>query len=322
MLLFIFIMVRFTSVSGLALALVPGIQAHTLPLLRGMSQLTQRDLAKGTLLDNFDALTADPSRIPPIVKGTGTKWEPGRYPQNCYDKAREALSDTDARPKCQLQDLEVYDVTYEDCPSGRDPWIICRCSNSELSLQDTIDGMGTVPPGARSNVLHVVTMNGFGSGGGYSDGNSIFCGGAPAKTWFSHEAMHCNDRDGFAFSNGEDFNNAINADSCVPDAYANNNPTEDFAQVGTYLNYNINGHAIDYTGKDAGCMGNQLNSAQAYLAERLDRNGVCFNAPGTDGIVNGKRDTRRDIVERDPNAPYEKLLPHTAYGHSEFFPSH
>ncbi|KAJ4355858.1 uncharacterized protein N0V89_003879 [Didymosphaeria variabile] len=273
-------MVRFSSAAGVALALATSTRAHTVPLSHGMSQLSQRDLAKTPLLDNFDALTADPSRIPPIVKGTATKWDAGRYPQNCYDKAREAISDDDARPKCQLGDLEIYDVTYEDCPSGRDPWVLCRCANAELSLQDTIDG-------------------------------------SPQKTWFSHESMHCNDRDGFAFSNGDVFNNAINADSCVPDGYANNNPTEDFAQVGTYLNYDINGHAIDYTGKDASCMNNQLNAARDYLAERLDKNGACFNAPGTDGIANGKRST--SIVERDPNSSYEKLLPHTPYAHGEFF---
>ncbi|KAF1970722.1 hypothetical protein BU23DRAFT_556448 [Bimuria novae-zelandiae CBS 107.79] len=153
-----------------------------------MSQLTQWDLAKTALLDNFDALTADPSRIPPIVKGTATRWEAGKYPQNCYDKAREAISDEDARPKCELRDLEIYDVTYEDCPSGRDPWDLCRCSNAELSLQDTIDGMGTVPPGARSYVLHIITMNGFGGGGGYSDSNSIFCGGLRPKPGFPTKA--------------------------------------------------------------------------------------------------------------------------------------
>ncbi|KAF9737559.1 hypothetical protein PMIN06_011650 [Paraphaeosphaeria minitans] len=310
-------MVRFTSATGVALALATSTRAFTLPLSHGMSQLSQRDLDKTPLLDNFDALTADSSRIPPIKQGYSSKWDAGRYPQNCFDKAREAISDTDARPKCQIQDLEVYDVTYDDCPSGRDPWILCRCANAELTVDEAINGLGTVPPGARSNVLHMVTMNGFGGGGGYSDGNSIFCGGAPSTTWFSHESMHCNDRDGFAFSNGDVFNNAINADSCVPDSYAANNPTEDFAQIGTYLNYDINGHAIDYTGKDASCMANQLNAARAYLGDRLDEGGACFNAPGTDGTTNGKRGT--NIVEVDPSSEYESLLPHTPYTHGEFF---
>lgn len=312
-------MVRFTSLTGAALALAPAIHAHTLPLMHGMSLIARDGLGKTALLPNFDALTEDPSRIPPIVKGTAKKWDAGRYPKNCYDKAREAISDSDARPKCQLRDLEIYDVTYEDCPADqREPWVVCRCVNAELSLQEVIDGMGTVPPGARSNVLHIVTMNGFGGGGGYSDGNSIFCGGAPSKTWFSHESMHCNDRDGFAFSNGKEFNEAIEKDSCVPDDYANNNPTEDFAQIGTYLNYDNNGHVIDYTGKDATCMGNQLNAARAYLAERLDPKGKCFNAPGKDDIVDGKPDARRDIVERDANSEYDSLLPHTPYTHTFF----
>jgi len=310
-------MVRFTVVSGVALMLAPSIHAH--PHGNGQS-LSQRDLDKTPLLDNFDALTAEDSRIPPIVKGTAKKWDAGKYPQNCFDKAREAINDSDARPKCELRDLEIYDVTYEDCPSGREPWIICRCSNSELSLQDTVDGMGTLPPGARSNVLHVVTMNGFGGGGGYSDGNSIFAGGHPQKTWFSHEGMHCNDRDGFAFSNGDVFKNAIAADSCVPDGYAKNNPTEDFAQIGTYLNYDINGHKIDYTGKDAACMNNQLNAAREYLGDRLDRGAKCFPAPGSDGTTTGKRDTKRNIVEADPNSKFESLLPHTPYtSPSSFF---
>jgi hypothetical protein len=300
-------MVHFTTVLGVASVLVPSIWAHP----HG-SSLVERDLAKTALLDNFDALDAEADRKPPVVQGTATKWATGKYPQNCYDKAREAISDSDARPKCELRDLEIYDVTYEDC-SGRDPWIVCRCSNAELSLQETVDGMGTLPPGARSNVLHIITMNGFGGGGGYSDGNSIFCGGHPSNTWFSHESMHCNDRDGFAFSNGDIWNQAIAADTCVPDSYSNNNPTEDFAQVGTYLNYDINGHTIDYTGKDASCMSHQLDAARTYLGDRLDKGTQCFNAPGTDGTVSGKRDGKRGVVEQDPEEGFAELLPHTPY---------
>ena len=308
-------MISSTIIFGLT-GLIISTEAHAVP---SRPSLHGRNLNKAAMLSDFAALTAQPDRIPPSVKGIATQWAQGRYPQNCYDKAREAISGTDLRPKCQLHDLEVYDVTYEDCSTGRDPWIMCRCSNAELSIQETIDGMGTVPTGARSNVLHVVTMNGFGGGGGYSDWNSIFCGGHPDTTWFSHESMHCNDRvmgQSGAFSNGQTWADAIAKDSCVPDTYSDNNPTEDFAQVGTYLNYQLNGHNVDYTGKSATCFDNQLDAAKSFMGPLMQPNGTCFNAPGKDGTFNGtSKRSSYNIVEADPEADFEELLPHIPYTH-------
>ncbi len=302
----------FLSLAGF---LAAGIRANAIP---SRQTLCQRNLEKPALLSNFDLLTAESDRIPPSVKGTATKWTTGKYPRNCYDKAREVIGDSSKLPKCQFRDLEVYDVKYNDCLTGRDPWVVCRCANAELSLEEIIEGMGTVPTGARSNVLHIVTMNAFGGGGGYSDWNSIYCGGQPQQTWFSHESMHCNDRvmgNSGGYSNSKTWAKAIAKDSCVPDSYSNNNPTEDFAQVGTFLNYQLNGHKVNYTGNSTACFSNQLQAVKDFMGPLMKPHGKCFNAPGMDGTVNSKR-SEHDIVEADPESDFEDLLPHYPYTHA------
>jgi len=170
---------------------------------------------------------------------------------------------------------------------------------------------GTVPPGVRSNVHQVIMMNGYGGGGGYAVGWSIFGGGDTSETFFSHEAMHNNDP---GFSDGPNFSAAIAADTCVPDNYSNNNNVEDFAQVATYLHFDKNGRRIsDYTGRNPTCMTNQLNAARNWLGDRLNIGPyACHLAAEDDGIVTAKK-VDQDIIEQDPESSFGELLPHTPY---------
>jgi hypothetical protein len=303
-------MVRTATVLCVASAVLPTIQALSIDLTR--LSLFRRD--KPAHLPNFDLLTAEPDRIPPAPKSTTKRWDAGSYPQTCYDIAREAISSTDSRPKCEIRDLEVYDVTYEGCDA--DPWIMCRCSNAEHSLQEMVDGMGTVPHGVRSMVSHVINMNGFGGGGGGSSNDRISYGGRPAQTFFSHESMHSNDK---GFSISQEYQVAYDADSCVPDDYANASPAENFAQLGTWLNFGINGKPIDpYTGKDASCMKNLLEASQKWLGDKLPlATTKCAPRPANDENVQAKRSARDVIVKRDPMKRFkrEEMLPHVPYQH-------
>ncbi|KAF2706544.1 hypothetical protein K504DRAFT_492964 [Pleomassaria siparia CBS 279.74] len=300
-------MVRTAVALEFAVLLLPAI--HAVSIDRTKFSLFRRD--KTTHLPNLNILTAEPDRIPPAAKSTTRRWDAGLYPQSCYDKAREAINDSDARPKCQLRDLEVYDVTYEGCDA--DPWIMCRCVNAEHSLQEMVDGMGTVPHGIRSMVSHVVNMNGFGGGGGGSNNDRIYYGGRPEETFFSHESMHSNDK---GFSISEEYQKAYDADSCVPDDYANASPAENFAQLGTWLNFGINGKEIDpYVGTSASCMTNQLQAAQKWLGDKLPlATTKCAPRPANDANVAAKRKAR-EVVKADPVADFESLLPHVPYDH-------
>lgn len=301
-------MVRTAAVLGLASLLLPTIEALSIDLAK--LSLFRRD--KTALLPNFDLLTAEPDRVPPAAKSTTRRWEAGQYPQSCHDKAREEISETNKDPKCQLRDLEVYDVFYEGCDA--DPWVMCRCVNAEHSLQEMVDGMGTVPHGVRSMVAHVVNMNGFGGGGGGSSNDRIYYGGRPEETFFSHESMHSNDK---GFSISEDYQKAYDADTCVPDDYSNASPAENFAQLGTWLNFGINGKEIDpYTGKDASCMKNQLEAAQKWLGDKLPlATTKCAPRPANDANVSGTVKAR-DVVRADPAVGFESLLPHVPYQRS------
>ena len=302
-------MVRKQAIIGLASVLLPTIEALSIDLSK--LSLFRRD--KPAHLPNFDLLTAKPDRIPPVAKSKTSKWKPGLYPQSCYNHAREAISSTDKRPKCALRDLEVYDVAYEGC--NQPPWVFCRCSNAEHTLQQMVDGMGTVPHALRSRVSHVSNMNGYGGGGGGSSNDRIYYGGRPAQTFFSHEVMHSNDR---GFSISKEYKAAYDKDTCVPDNYANASPAENFAQLGTWLNWNINGKKVDpYVGKSSDCMKNQLKAVQKWLGDALPlATSKCVPRPANDKNVAAKR--KAGLIEADPNVDFPSLLPPTTYD-SPFF---
>ncbi|KAF2708702.1 hypothetical protein K504DRAFT_363205, partial [Pleomassaria siparia CBS 279.74] len=126
---------------------------------------------------------------------------------------------------CPIENLEVYTVTYSDCPTR--PWTICRCSDAQVSRETYATDFGRVPPGIRSRVVHsLIISESTGSAG--SNNDRILFRGPVGPAVYLHESMHSADS---GFPDTTAFTDAYNADTCVPDNYANASPAEDFAQL-------------------------------------------------------------------------------------------
>lgn len=152
-----------------------------------------------------------------------------------------------------------------------------------------VNAFGRVPPGVRSHVVHIFVVDGSRPDGtisksGGSNNDRFVIRGPIDDAAFAHEAFHSVDA---GFSAGDNFTNAYNIDSCVPDNYANSSPAEDFAQLGVWLDYETNGIPIsDYIEKDQSCMVAQLTLVRKYAHQFLDLDeSVCFDRRPNDQNV-------------------------------------
>jgi hypothetical protein len=127
-----------------------------------------------------------------------------------------------------------------------------------------IDTMGKVPYAIRRNNKAMISATVDTCGGAGSSGDvSFYCGKDMHVSVFIHESAHSFDK---GKSDSEEWRNAVAKDSCVPDAYANTNYVENFAQV-VVLWVHLVGKEQD---KDLGgtqfaCMKNQLRLMAKYL---------------------------------------------------------
>lgn len=137
-----------------------------------------------------------------------------------------ALSDNG----CEEKDVEAREVTYGDCET---PWIICRCANANLSMDDLMLKFGFVPPGIRSYVGGMLAVFDPSASAGTSGDFIVFRSNCSTPV-FIHESAHSLDQG----TNGSDeWRDAIAKSDCVPDDYANTNEAEDFAQVTVVHSY-------------------------------------------------------------------------------------
>ncbi|KAH8886627.1 hypothetical protein GQ53DRAFT_844854 [Thozetella sp. PMI_491] len=222
------------------------------------------------LLKDFSGFTG--ANQPAIPTYTYVKWDAGLYPEFCYDAAN-----------CDIADLEVYNVTYSDC-AGYDPWTVCRCSDAQLSTTSMLDKFGQIPPGVRSYVVHMITVSATQCSGGSNNDRFQISGNCTDREYM-HESMHSVDQ---GFHDSITFSTAYNADTCVPDNYALSNWAEDFAQVGVWMSYNINGHQdmAAYLGVNASCMDNQYAAIKTYAGTKIDQStSVCSTRRPNDGNV-------------------------------------
>ena len=157
---------------------------------------------KRAFLADFGALDASADRIPPTVSSTVNVWAKGQYPRFCYDTARSQRGGGNTNVNCAINNLEVYTVTYSDCPSR--PWVLCRCSDSNLSRQQYVNDFGRLPPGIRSRVVHALSIQDSGTSAGSSNDRILFRG-AVKPAVHVHEAMHSVDQ---GLSRSSTFTNA------------------------------------------------------------------------------------------------------------------
>lgn len=150
----------------------------------------------------------------------------------------------------------VQNVEYPD-----QIMLLCICPNAVMTADYMIDMMSKVPSIIRRNVLAMVSATQGTCGGAASSGDVInFCDQNMAVSVFIHEAAHSFDK---GKSGSDEWHNAVAQDSCVPDAYANSNYAEDFAQVAVVWSSLIG----KTPGAEYACMDDQLQLMNNYTDE-------------------------------------------------------
>ncbi len=178
---------------------------------------------------------------------------------------RRSVSDEADKGLCSCngaQPQSVRAITYHNSPNQK--LVLCICPNPVMSSQYMTETMGKVPYAIRRNNVAMVsaTVNTCG-GAGSSNDISFYCDKAMDVTVFIHESAHSFDK---GKSSSQEWQNAIAKDSCVPDAYANTNYVEDFAQV-VVVWVHLVGKKLDknFGGTQYACMKNQLQQMAKYL---------------------------------------------------------
>ncbi|KAL4881635.1 hypothetical protein BJY04DRAFT_218079 [Aspergillus karnatakaensis] len=193
--------------------------------------LARAQLDKPALTSDLDyLLEGNVANLPSNGGPSWNKWEAGLIPADCKSIAEgEGLNATD---------FEVWDIFYDDCEDG---WTYCRHKDSADPIETLVDTFGRVPARMRSWVRHVLTIPGD-NWAFNSNGNIAFSGTTSSNLDVAlHETGHSLDLLGAyvdgALSSTQEWEDAYNADSHVPDEYARSNQVENVAQntvVGIY----------------------------------------------------------------------------------------
>lgn len=129
----------------------------------------------------------------PEVSDRMTRWEEaGRLPEACY---QAIAGDGYVAPGCDLAEVEVYDIKYDDC---EDPWTICRCPNGDRDVERLVTDLGQLPVAARSYVRNVVMSDHMMVDGQssleaialYEEGDIVIYGNWSSVGLFVHETTH------------------------------------------------------------------------------------------------------------------------------------
>ena len=178
---------------------------------------------------------------------------------------RSSVADEADKSLCSCNGAEpqsVRAIKYHNSPKQK--LVLCVCPNPVMTSRYMIDIMGKVPYAIRINDIAMVsaTVNTCG-GAGSSNDISFYCDKAMHVTVFIHESAHSFDK---GKSSSVDWHNAVAKDTCVPDAYANSNYAEDFAQV-VVVWVHLVGKKLDKNlgGAQYACMKNQLQLMSKYL---------------------------------------------------------
>ncbi|KAH8914265.1 hypothetical protein BT69DRAFT_1290483 [Atractiella rhizophila] len=183
-------------------------------------------------------------------------------PSQCASYA--ASKHDDGSAYCAAASMQAVNVTFPDCSLA---YTVCYCNEAKgihMSLNDVLVQLGRTPTTLRDYTRFFLSFPDTGNHAvTWLPANDILVFGDESSeaglTVFIHEQGHTVDQ---SFSTSSTFKNAIAADTCVPDAYANNNEVEDFAQVTVMSLYNDLFNAYP-SGPSVSCMQNQLNAYQS-----------------------------------------------------------
>lgn len=162
---------------------------------------------------------------------------PDAIPRYCYDNVKG--SDLDPN------DVEVFDVTYDDCFAA---WIMCRHKDAPWSIDRLAESFGRLPVRAREHVANVLLLpNPGGTYASTSGGGVLLKGDVDLGTLY-HEVGHAVDancpfpgKDGSPDSSRTRvWLDAFHKDGWVPDPQSNTGMPEDFTQVYLHALYDVN----------------------------------------------------------------------------------
>ncbi|KAF3932656.1 hypothetical protein ABW19_dt0201483 [Dactylella cylindrospora] len=217
------------------------------------------------------------------------RWGEGWIPQGCKDRflSKNLLA----------SDAEVFNVKYSDCDRA---WTFCRHNTAELSIEQMADSFGRMPVHMRSLVRHAIALpqNGCSAQAFTDRGDIVMFGPCTGVTVWLHETGHQLDsrlKPAERFSGTQEWLEALGADTCVPDSYANTNTVEDFAQVTVVSQYNTL-LGFKPTEKYPGCLDHRHGLLEHnFRALYLEYGGSCSSRPADSEIVSTAT-TKREVM--------------------------
>lgn len=160
-------------------------------------RLLKRALNKPVVQPNFYDTKLDTAlqNLLAPADHTISQWTNNLIPATCKDRVESRKYNG---TQLSASDVEVFNVTYDDCDGEGDrPWVFCRHKDAEAS-QDTLAEMfGRLPVRMRSYLKHLVAVPGVASAS-TSDSTVVIVGGAVLKiTVYGHEIGHILDSHAF-----------------------------------------------------------------------------------------------------------------------------
>lgn len=207
-----------------------------------------------------------------VEGGSWKAWDAGWIPKDCKSIAEDA--------EFAATDIIPFDISYPDCPD--DPWVFCRHKDSPMSEDTIVDIWGKVPVRMRSFVRHMVFLPGDASAG--SSGDNVQMNGDLGITVFIHENAHSLDPHAFdpelgdPFSDGQTWLDAYDADSAVPDSYAQSSQQENFAQQAVVAIFdNVVPDGLGTVQPNWQAIFNQYDTLRTNIGDTIVPGGECAN---------------------------------------------
>ncbi|OAX79723.1 hypothetical protein ACJ72_05951 [Emergomyces africanus] len=241
--------------------------------------------------DGLTVLDADPvpSRVAKI-----DQWEKSDgYPEPCWNLSQLPKVPGGTERWCAVDDLNVYNVTYSDCPD-QDPWPICRCSDARMSLDESVTKFGRLPAALRSYIRSYLVLGGdVDTVGSIYERDFFVSLAVPPDSGFMYWATQIiNDE----YWPNRTWSDAVSKDTCWPEELLYSDPDdidyEVFGQTGVAYLYDSSGKSLLERGYDISCMSNGFRTLGAYAGHHYKQNSKCFKRKPNFPIVHPENSSR------------------------------
>ncbi|RPA72894.1 hypothetical protein BJ508DRAFT_381304 [Ascobolus immersus RN42] len=206
----------------------------------------------------------------PTTSYTLKQWEFGaQVPSTCFDIA--------VREKgCAVDALEVWDITYSDCPGV--PTTVCRCNNAQVPIETIAKRIGQIPVKGRQYTRYWYILPKTGRDcDAYTDigtNDIVLQGDCTSLYIYLHEAAHVLECGGVhavdkvgekgCYSHSAEWKRLVDMDTCVPQISAKKTYTETYAEAATLAAYDVNIAKIP----TLGCMKNLMGKVMEHVVEK------------------------------------------------------